>query len=365
MIRFPEIKYHFIILLLFSLIFFGIFQIIPSNKTINQDYQKNSILFKKLNLDINSYEDRIIFQESRADFFNRTNISDELPAEIETIYSQNLEIQKNELYSNLENDELVSTIIFALMRFIFLFTILSILIFYLSKTLALQKILFLTEKHYFSLENITWQIEKFRQFPTSSKVKRNAQLFFKLLLKLITLVVLFSPVYVIGYSINLKGEQISIVMAVFLGLISNGLLITSTNSFYQFLQSESKKGYVKTAKLKNLKNMFENDENLNWKKLFALKKVFPNNTLNQIYINADLHFTTNFKNFSRLIITSLVIIELTLNIQSGFFYLMLKSVLFGNYKILAIVIYLTFLVVKLSDIVIEFISIRKNMKYEN
>ena len=69
--------------------------------------------------------------------------------------------------------------------------------------------------------------------------------------------ILFSPAYVIAYSMRTELNSDSVFFMMLLGVISNGLLIVYATRFQTFLDAESRKGYVETARAKNLRYSFE------------------------------------------------------------------------------------------------------------
>ena len=68
--------------------------------------------------------------------------------------------------------------------------------------------------------------------------------------------ILFSPAYVIAYSIKPSFNADSLLFMVVLGVLSNGLLITYANKFFTFLVSEGRRGYVNTARVKGLNDTY-------------------------------------------------------------------------------------------------------------
>ncbi|MCX7726281.1 MAG: hypothetical protein N2053_05480, partial [Chitinispirillaceae bacterium] len=74
------------------------------------------------------------------------------------------------------------------------------------------------------------------------------------ILKNMAYAILFSPAYVIAYSIRTEFNTDTVFFMILLGIISNGLLVIYSNKFYTFLVAESRKGYVENALVKNLNN---------------------------------------------------------------------------------------------------------------
>jgi len=113
----------------------------------------------------------------------------------------------------------------------------------------------------------------------------------KALIKGVFFLILFSPAYVIAYSFKTRFDTNSIVFMILLGVISNGLLITYTHKFFTLLVTESRKGYVQTAIVKNLSNDYGRTKKgaISNKILFQLKKSFPGHVFQHIFINARYH----------------------------------------------------------------------------
>jgi ABC-type dipeptide/oligopeptide/nickel transport system permease component len=187
------------------------------------------------------------------------------------------------------------------------------------------------------------------------------------LLKVVALFILFSPAYIIAYSLRSSFEGSGYTFMIVLGLISNGLLINYSYKFYTFLIHESKKGYVQTAFVKGLSN------NYNWnvkdgieiKSLFRIKKYFPGHVFNHIYSNARYQYLPTIKQYASFMITGLIIIEMALNIQGHLCYKLMKDILYRQYDSALIIIFGIFLVVKLTEILIDCWFYIESKRYEN
>ena len=178
-------------------------------------------------------------------------------------------------------------------------------------------------------------------------------------------VILFSPAYVIAYSFKTEFATDSYFFMVLLGIVSNGLLINYANRFYTFLVSESRRGYVETAIVKNLHNSYAwlDPEGISLKSVFRLRKSFPSHVFQHIFLNARLQFQPTLKEHASFLITGLVIIEMALNIQGHLSYEMLKNILYKQYDVVLAIILGIFLLVKATEILVDVWMFRQAKKY--
>lgn len=180
-------------------------------------------------------------------------------------------------------------------------------------------------------------------------------------------IVLFSPAYVIAYSIKGTVSTDNIVFMILLAVLSNGLLITYTHRFFTFLLSESRKGFIKTAVVKNLNNSYRQDvENgISWAQVFSLKKSFKGHVFDHIYQNARHQYFSTIKEQASFLITGIIIIEMALNLQGFLSYELLKQILYRNYDIVIFIILGIFYIVKLTDILTDILVNYQQQKYVN
>ena len=184
----------------------------------------------------------------------------------------------------------------------------------------------------------------------------------KALVKGIIYFILFSPAYVIAYSFKTRFDTNTLIFMIGLGTISNALLVTYIQKFYTFLVSESRKGYVETAAVKNLKHSFKE---ISLKDIFRIRRVFPDHILDQIYENARYQYFPSVKEQASFLITGLIIIEMALNIQNHLCYTLLQTILYQEYRMTLIIIFVIFLLVKLTEIIIDYRLHRQARKYNN
>ncbi len=189
----------------------------------------------------------------------------------------------------------------------------------------------------------------------------------KNIIKGICYFILFSPAYVIAYSIRTEFNTDTVFFMVLLGVVSNGLLVMYTNKFYTFLIIESRKGYVDTAVVKNLNNSYDYHakDGISLKDIFRLVKNFDGHVFGHIFKNAQLQYFQTVKEQASFLITGLIIIEMALNIHGHLSYEMLKQILYKNYDIVLVIILGFFYTVKLTEVFTDFITYKVSLKYEN
>lgn len=190
---------------------------------------------------------------------------------------------------------------------------------------------------------------------------------FRKIAKNIIYFILFSPAYVIAYSIRTEFNTETVFFMVLLGVVSNGLLVMYTNKFYTFLVAESRKGYVETARVKNLKTSYvtHSPEGISLSAVFRPIKRFDGHIFGHIFKNAHHQYFATIKEQASFLITGLIIIEMALNIHGHLSYEMLRQILYKNYDIVIVIILGIFYTVKLTEIVTDFIINRETVKYEN
>ena len=186
----------------------------------------------------------------------------------------------------------------------------------------------------------------------------------KALLKLAMYLILFSPAYVIAYSFKTKFDTDSIIFMIILGVISNALLITYSQKFYTFLITESNKGYVETAIVKNLNNDYSFGS-IQISTILNLKKFFPGHVFNHIFINAQHQYYPTVKEQAAFLITGLIIIEMALNIHGHLSYELMQNLLYQKYQLILIIIFLIYLMVKATEIFVDVFIYKLNKKYQN
>lgn len=179
--------------------------------------------------------------------------------------------------------------------------------------------------------------------------------------------VLFSPAYVIAYSIRTQLDTDTAFFMTLLGVISNGLLMVYANKFYAFLVAESRKGYVETARVKNLHNTYdrEADNGIRYGAMLRLRKRFDGHVFGHIFQNARRQYLPAVKEQASFLITGLIIIEMALNIHGHLSYEMLRQLLYRNYDIVVAIILMIFYTVKATEVFSDVLVYRANKRIEN
>ena len=187
------------------------------------------------------------------------------------------------------------------------------------------------------------------------------------ILKGFVYLILFSPAYIIAYSMKSTFETGGYVFMIVLGVISNGLLMNYAYKFYTILLNESRKGYVQNAIVKGLNNSYawNTPDGISFKSLFKIKKSFPSHVFQQIYSNARYQYIPTMKQHASFLITGLIIIEMALNIQGHLCYALLQDILYRRYEIAIVIIFGIFLVVKATEILVDYWFYFETQKYEN
>lgn len=179
--------------------------------------------------------------------------------------------------------------------------------------------------------------------------------------------ILFSPAYVIAYSMKTRFDTDSLPFMIGLGIISNGLLASYTHKFYTFLVAESRKGYVETAVVKNLSTSYSTSsgDGIPLGRIVQFRKSFPGHVFQHIFLNARHQFIPTFKEHASFVITGLVIIEMALNIQGHLSYEMLKNILSKQHDVVLVIVFAIYLLVKATEVVVDLIVEREAHRLEN
>jgi len=190
---------------------------------------------------------------------------------------------------------------------------------------------------------------------------------FLAVLKGLLALILFAPAYVIAYSMKSTFETGGYIFMVLLGVVSNGLLMNAAYQFYTFLVHESRKGYVETAIVKGLKNSYSwnTPDGISFRSLLKWKKTFPAHVFHHIYENARLQYIPTMKQHASFLITGLIIIEMALNIQGHLCYELLQNILYKRFDAILLIIFGIFMVVKATEVLVDFWFYTESQKYEN
>ena len=165
----------------------------------------------------------------------------------------------------------------------------------------------------------------------------------------------FSPAYVIAYALKTSVDTSSLPFMILLALVSNGVLIQASNRFFELLVAEDRKGYVRTATVKNLHTSYEWNakEGVPVRVLYRISQNLGPHVLRHLYENARFQFIPAMKELGSFLVTGLVIIEMALNIQGRLSYNLLQQILFGRYDVACVIIFSIFIAVKGTEVFVD------------
>ena len=256
-------------------------------------------------------------------------------------------------------------------EFIFAYVLVLVLTYYGVQTLAVWRFVKMKQGKTSYLEELA-SFLRTRKFPAAAGARLRyllhvSELFGKAAAKGVAYMILFSPAYVIAYSFKTRFDTDSFLFMIILGVISNALLITYAQKFYTFLVGESRKGYVETAIVKNLKNSYSHSvtHGIPLKAILSPRKKFPGHVFQHIFINARYQYLSTFKEQASFLISGLVIIEMALNIHGHLCYELLQNILYKQYDVVLVIVLGIFVVVKATEIFTDYWQHIEASKYEN
>ncbi len=350
-------------ILFVTLLLFGILSIYNHSKAREQEQQSLSIRqFVEVPIsNINDPFQRALLKDVMNVFYpdqsdKNDQIIDELLRTKENEFNNRL--QKSHLQEHLSISKL-QDILWMLAKFLFTYVVVMLLTWYGVQTIAVWR--FISKK----------QASEMMLLPASKKKKKSwskkVGSILRQIFKSIIYFVLFSPAYVIAYSIRTEFNTDSLFFMIILGVISNGLLIMYSNKFYAFLTSESRKGYLDTALVKNLNSSYQYNSatGIPSGSIFKFRKNFKGHVFQHIFQNAHFQYLSTIKEQASFLITGLIIIEMALNIHGYLNYEMLRQMLYKNYDVVIIVILFIFYTVKVTEMLTDFLVHRESLKYEN
>jgi hypothetical protein len=179
--------------------------------------------------------------------------------------------------------------------------------------------------------------------------------------------VLFSPAYVVAYALKARLDTGSVLFLILLAVLTNGALINHATRFFTLLTGESRKGYVDTARVKNLRAAW------GWKSpgglpagvLWRPQEASEGHIFRQIHLQARLQLLPALKEHASFLITGLIIIEMALNIQGHLGYELLQNILYRRYDVVAAILFGMFLLVKLTELAVDWRVHRELRRYAN
>lgn len=251
-------------------------------------------------------------------------------------------------------------------KFIAIYLIVILLSYHAGKSLAILR--FVREKQHrpSHLGELVQHVRRNAKRDISFYL-RTVLLMLKAILVVLAYAVLFAPAYVIAYSIRSGFDTGSSLFMIVLGVISNGSLITYANKFYTFLVTEDRKGYVQTALVKNLDASYAwgTPDGVPYTAVLRPNTLFASHVFRHVYLNARYQYLPSLKEHASFLITGLIIIEMALNIRGHLGYEMLQNILYEQYDVVASIIIGIFLIVKVTEIVVDLWFHHESAKYEN
>lgn len=178
---------------------------------------------------------------------------------------------------------------------------------------------------------------------------------------------LFSPAYVVAYSLRTRLDTENAFFLIVLAVVTNGVLVHYASRLYAMLAAESRKGYVETALVKGLRGHYAWDHRAGLSRVVVATplQAAKGHVFHEIYRNAALQFIPSMKEHVTFIVTGLVIIEMALNIKGHLCYALLQHILFKEYDIAIAIVFLIFLAVKGVEMSIDVWHHVELRKYDN
>ncbi len=374
--RFKKIIIEHSISILFVLFVFIIITIFIEHKFKEAKRERHSIqqIVNIGNINFSDTLHRELFKETARIYYSYH------PANVDSllhfIESQRTKLFTDEAYkkgsiSNELSSSEALNILVMYAKFVALYLIVMLLSYYLTNTLAVY---YFVEKKRMGkgdnkYHNLILSVSK-NDIDINSKMKATFMFIIKVVRNIfigIIALFLFSPAYIIAYSMKSIFEIGNYAFMIVLGIISNGLLINYAYKFYTYLIHESRKGYVETAIVKGLSRSYEwnTKDGISIKSILKVNKKFTSHIFQHIYVNARYQYIGAMKQYTSFMITGLIIIEMALNIHGHLCYELLKNILYNRYQSALLIIFLVFLLVKASEILIDYWALRETHKYEN
>ena len=359
---------HILSIFFIAILFTGIIYYlnIDKEKDLSNDFSvKLDDTFKIENFDYDNPLQIALLKETLNIFYS--------PFQADSIFSlYALEFKKESnttrQYKEEINSENIFQILLMFLKFIFVYVFVLAFTYYGVQTLAVYRFVSKKQKKLPLLIGVYHQLCELKNTSDIKKITtfvlNSFLIFLKAIAKTIFYLILFSPAYVIAYSFKTKFDTDSIIFMVILGVISNALLITYAQKFYTFLVTEGNRGYVETAIVKNLKNDYSFQILLPGN-ILNLKKDFKGHVLNHIFMNAKRQYYSTIKEQAAFLITGLIIIEMALNIHGHLSYELMQNLLYQKYQLVVIIVFLIFLTVKATEILVDIFIYKANRKYEN
>jgi hypothetical protein len=267
------------------------------------------------------------------------------------------------------NQETLTRLGWMYAQFVILFGIAMLLSYYGARTLAIYRFVRRKQGGEDSAEHVGRQWSAWRTnpgLPTLMGVITSVCVYLLLrVMRGVVYAILFSPAYVVAYALRTRIDTSTSGAMIVLAVLTNGLLVSSANRLFTLLMAESRKGYVLTAIVKNLQDSYSWGKGIPLAALFFPRQLARTHVFHHIYLNARYQYLPAIKEHVSFLITGLIIIEMALNIQNHLGYELLQSVLYRNIPVIATIVFGIYLLVKATEIAVEFWFQRMSRRYEN
>ncbi|MFH0989436.1 MAG: hypothetical protein V1799_05395 [bacterium] len=358
--------------ILFMTILFGVvITFVGTSRTRSVEASTTIDRYLKLqDIDFGDPIDRVLFEETLARFYpGQSARNDSLMNAITELRQRRFGDPRYKTGSDLQGltPTVIANLAFMVLQFLVVYGIVLVVLYLAAQRIALYRFIKMKQHRASYLAQVYELVMKFSFSSKEIQDKgwRIAVLLVKAAVKGAALVLLFSPAYVIAYSVKTSVDTSSMLFMILLAIISNGVLIHAANRFFTFLVSESRKGYVQTAVVKNLHASYEwnTPDGVPLHVLLETNKNLRSHVLHHIYLNARFQFLPTLKEHAAFLITGLIIIEMALNIQGHLCYELLQQILYRQYDVVALIVLGIFLIIKATEIGVDIWYEKERRRY--
>ncbi|MBI3003902.1 MAG: hypothetical protein HYY49_00625 [Ignavibacteriales bacterium] len=254
-------------------------------------------------------------------------------------------------------------------QFLVVYGVVLCILYFASQRIAIYRFVKMKQGRESYLAESVASLRKFFENVSTQTLKKElptlASSFGRAILKGAILLICFSPAYVIAYSLKTTLDTSSLVFMIILGVVSNGVLMHTSNRFFTLLLTESRKGYVQTAIVKGLFSSYawDTSNGIPKRSMWRTRGLLSSHVFQHILSNARFQFIPTLKEHASFLITGLVIIEMALNIQGHLCYELLQQILFRQSDVAGAIVFGIFLVVKGTEIGVDVWYDRERRKY--
>lgn len=175
------------------------------------------------------------------------------------------------------------------------------------------------------------------------------------------LFILFSPGFLVAYSLKAIWNADSWPVLIALGLLTNGSLALYSQKFLNLLLTTHHRGFIQMARVRGVNENFSpgKADGVPWRVLFSWNKSCPGHLLHHSMINARLDYSPTAREQAAFTVTCLIILEMALNIQGHFGYELLRQVLYQNVADVLVMMASLFLLVRVTEWLVDIQRYRK------